>query len=85
MKVEISTVTELLITEVHGLDPISVYLEEKASSKAKITVRCFDETWHAQSDGKWDGLTVGQFLWQHRRARPLGKPGSLKIPHSSAI
>jgi len=30
MNIETSTVTKLLITEVHGLEPISVYLENLA-------------------------------------------------------
>ncbi len=62
MNVETSTVTKLLITGAEGLDPIGVYLEDFAPCKGKITVSCFDKTWHAHWGGMWDGLTVGQFF-----------------------
>ncbi len=37
MNVETSTVTKRLITEVHGLDPISVYLEDLAPWSRTLT------------------------------------------------
>ena len=72
MQVETSTVTKLLITGVNGLDPISVYLEDFAPCKGKITVSCFDKTWHAYWGGMWDGLTVGQFFCKLNEAYIIG-------------
>ncbi|MFJ2970754.1 hypothetical protein [Pseudomonas fulva] len=62
MNIETSTVTKLLITEATNLDPNSVYLEDLAPCKGKITVSCYDKTWHAYWGGMWDGLTIGQFF-----------------------
>ncbi|WP_342648774.1 hypothetical protein [Pseudomonas sp. REB1044] len=61
MNVEKSTVTKFLITGAPNLDPISVYLEDLAPCKGKITVSCFDKTLHAYWGGMWDGLTIAQF------------------------
>jgi hypothetical protein len=72
MNVETSTVTKLLITEVHGLDPISVYLEDLAPCKGKITVSCYDKTWHAHWGGMWDGLNVAQFFCKLNEAYIIG-------------
>ena len=72
MNIETSTVTKLLITGAEGLDPISVYLEDFAPCKGKITVSCFDKTWHAHWGGMWDGLTVGQFFCKLNKAYIIG-------------
>lgn len=72
MKVETSTVAKLLITGVQSLDPISVYLEDFAPCKGKITVSCFDKTWHACWGGMWDGLNVAQFFCELNEAYIIG-------------
>ncbi|MND66925.1 hypothetical protein D3C80_583300 [compost metagenome] len=58
MNIETSTVTKLLITGAESLDPISVYLEDFAPCKGKITVSCFDKTWHAHWGGMWDVVEI---------------------------
>lgn len=72
MNIETSTVTKLLITGVQGLDPISVYLEDLAPCKGKITLSCYDKTWHAYWGGMWDGLTIGQFFCKLHGAYIIG-------------
>lgn len=72
MNIETSTVTKLLITGAEGLDPISVYLEDFAPCKGKITVSCYDKTWHAYWGGMWDGLTIGQFFCKLHDAYIIG-------------
>lgn len=72
MQVETSTVTKLLITGAEGLDPISVYLEDFEPCKGKITVSCYDKTWHAYWGGMWDGLTIGQFFCKLHDAYIIG-------------
>jgi hypothetical protein len=62
LKVEPSTVTKLVITGAANLDPINVFLEDLAPCKGKITVSCWDKSWHAYWGGMWDGLTIGQFF-----------------------
>lgn len=62
LKVKRSTVTKLLITSAPNLDPISVFLEDLAPCKGKITVSCWDKSWTAYWGGMWDGLNIGQFF-----------------------
>ena len=72
MNIETSTVTKLLITGAEGLDPISVYLEDFEPCKGKITVSCYDKTWHAYWGGMWDGLNVAQFFCKLHDAYIIG-------------
>ncbi|WVV46866.1 hypothetical protein THH46_16355 [Pseudomonas sp. NA13] len=62
LKIERSTVTKLVITEAQGLDPITVFLEDLAPRKGKITVSCYDKSWHAYWGGMWEGRTLAQFF-----------------------
>ncbi|UIN53572.1 hypothetical protein [Pseudomonas kribbensis] len=62
LQVERSTVTKLVITGAPSLDPITVFLEDLAPRQGKITVSCYDKSWHAYWGGMWDGLTIGQFF-----------------------
>ncbi|MCQ6255337.1 hypothetical protein [Pseudomonas sp. Q11] len=64
LKVERSTVTKLVITGAKALDPITVFLEDLAPRKGKITVSCRDKSWHAYWGGMWDGHTLAQFFCQ---------------------
>ena len=52
MKIEASKVTKLLISEVQGLDPITVFLEDYEPGKGKITVSCWGKSWTAY----WGGM-----------------------------
>ncbi|WP_426201088.1 hypothetical protein [Pseudomonas sp. TWP3-1] len=60
LKVERSTVTKLVITGAQNLDPITVFLEDLAPSKGKITVSCWGKSWAAYWGGMWDGHTIAQ-------------------------
>lgn len=53
MKIEASKVTKLLISEVQGLDPITVFLEDYEPGKGKITVSCWGKSWTAY----WGGMS----------------------------
>ncbi|MDK1397980.1 hypothetical protein [Pseudomonas protegens] len=44
LKVERSKVTKLVITGAPSLDPITVFLEDLAPCKGKITVSCYDKS-----------------------------------------
>lgn len=61
-QVERSAVTKLLITDAPSLDPITVFLEDLAPCKGKITVSCWGKSWTAHWGGMWDGLSIGQFF-----------------------
>ncbi|WP_321354644.1 hypothetical protein [Pseudomonas extremaustralis] len=60
--VERSTVTKLVITGAPSLDPITVFLEDLAPCKGKITVSCWGKSWTAYWGGMWQGLNIGQFF-----------------------
>lgn len=62
LQVERSTVTKLVITGAPRLDPITVFLEDLAPCKGKITVSCWGKSWTAYWGGMWDGLSIGQFF-----------------------
>lgn len=45
MKVQETTATKLVISDVERLDPISVYLEDLGPERGKVTITCFNESW----------------------------------------
>lgn len=72
LKVERSKVTKLVITGAPSLDPITVFLEDLAPCKGKITVSCYDKSWHAYWGGMWEGLSIGQFFCELNAAYIIG-------------
>jgi hypothetical protein len=72
LKVERATVTKLVITGAPSLDPITVFLEDLAPCKGKITVSCYDKSWHAYWGGMWEGLNIGQFFCELNTAYIIG-------------
>lgn len=61
MKVQKSSVTKLTVTEVDGLDPISIYIEDFAPGKGKITIGICGDSWSA-GWGAMGGGTVSEFF-----------------------
>lgn len=45
MKYTESLVTKLLITEVSGLDPVTVFIENFGNSRGKLTIEVFGQAW----------------------------------------
>lgn len=72
LKVERSTVTKLVITGAPRLDPITVFLEDLAPCKGKITVSCWGKSWTAYWGGMWDGLNIGQFFCELNTGYVIG-------------
>ncbi|MFC6299640.1 hypothetical protein GNF76_27165 [Pseudomonas sp. CCM 7893] len=72
LQVERSTVTKLVITGAPNLDPITVFLEDLAPCKGKITVSCWGKSWTAYWGGMWDGLNVGQFFCELNTSYIIG-------------
>lgn len=61
MNIEQSTARKIQITGVDNLDPVSVYLEDFAPGKGKITISCWDKSWHSY----WGGMgnrTISEFF-----------------------
>lgn len=72
LKIEQSTVTKLVITGAPRLDPITVFLEDLAPCKCKITVSCWGKSWTAYWGGMWDGLNIGQFFCELNTSYIIG-------------
>lgn len=70
--VERSTVTKLVITGAPNLDPITVFLEDLAPCKGKITVSCWGKSWTAYWGGMWQGLNIGQFFCELNTSYIIG-------------
>jgi hypothetical protein len=72
LQVDRSTVTKLVITGAPNLDPITVFLEDLAPCKGKITVSCWGKSWTAYWGGMWDGLNIGQFFCELNASYIIG-------------
>ncbi|POA47111.1 hypothetical protein C1893_17070 [Pseudomonas sp. MPR-ANC1] len=72
LKVERSTVTKLVITGAPNLDPITVFLEDLAPCKGKITVSCWGKSWTAYWRSMWDGLNIAQFFCELNTSYIIG-------------
>ncbi|QBZ90685.1 hypothetical protein EPZ47_18845 [Pseudomonas viciae] len=70
--IERSTVTKLVITGAPSLDPVTVFLEDLAPCKGKITVSCWGKSWTAYWGGMWEGLSIGQFFCELNTSYIIG-------------
>lgn len=61
MKVAVSKTTRLFLTELKGIDPIFVYLENHEPGRGGITIKCYDESWTA-AWGAMGGRSVEAFF-----------------------
>lgn len=61
MKIEEAKIKRLRITDVTGLDPITVYLEDFEPRKGKITIECYGESWSSYWGGMGD-QTIQEFF-----------------------
>jgi len=72
LQVERSTVTKLVITGATNLDPITVFLEDIAPKRGKITVNCWGKSWTAYWGGMWESLTIAQFFCELNTSYIIG-------------
>lgn len=64
MKLEETKVRKIHVTDIyesHGLDPVHIYLEDYEPRKGKITISCYDKTWHSYWGGMGD-RTIAEFF-----------------------
>lgn len=71
MKIETSTVTKLLISDVPSLDPITVFLEEMPVYRGELIVKCYGRSWSAYWGSM--GSTLTEFLQQANTDYIAGK------------
>ncbi|WP_323907602.1 hypothetical protein [Aeromonas veronii] len=45
MQVSVSHTTKIVLTELEKLDPVTIYLDNPAPSRGKITIECFGKSW----------------------------------------
>lgn len=63
MKVEHIAATEmLLVTEVKGLDPVTLVLRDISPGKGHLIVECYCDAWAAYWGAMGDGVTLRAFL-----------------------
>jgi len=58
---KISSIKKIEITDIIGLDPVSVYLEDFGPRKGKITISCHDRSWNSYWGGMGD-RTIDKFF-----------------------
>lgn len=56
MKIETSRVERLMVTEVDGLDPVAVYLEDQGEGRGKIMITCYGKAWTAYWPAMGSGI-----------------------------
>ncbi|BCX53916.1 MULTISPECIES: hypothetical protein [Comamonas] len=61
MKIETGTVSLVRITDVKGLDPIRVTLDDIGPGKGRINIECYGQAW-ASYWGGMGGKTIAQFF-----------------------
>lgn len=61
MKIEVTSVVKLKLTQLDRLDPIGVVLEDIEPSKGKITIDCYGKAWSAYWGGMGD-RSIAQFF-----------------------
>lgn len=61
MKLETSQVTKLTLSEIEGLDPVHVYLEDVGPRHGRLTIVCWDEAWTTYWGGMGD-QSLAEFL-----------------------
>lgn len=62
LNIEQSTVQKLKITGAKSLDPVSVFLEDQAPGKGKITIECYGKSWSAWWGAMGDKTTITEFF-----------------------
>ena len=73
MKIQTSTVTKLMVTNIPDLYPISIYLEDLGPERGKITVTCFDDSWSYFWSHMGEGNTIRSFFPQCDNQYIIGK------------
>ncbi len=78
MKIETSQITKIALSELDGLDPITVILEDLAPRQGKINIECYGQAWSSYWGGMGD-RTISQFFCdcdEHYLARNLSSINS---------
>jgi len=61
MKVETSTITKMLLSDLDRLDPVTVLIDNFEPGKGKITIECYGQCW-SNYWGGMSGMTVQEFF-----------------------
>lgn len=62
MNIRPTDVHTFRITDVPGLDPITVFLDDHEPGRGTLTVRCFDRAWTCYWGAMGDGKSLAQFI-----------------------
>lgn len=61
MRIETTTITKKTLHDLDRLDPVTMILEDLGSGRGKLTVSCYDKSWHAYW-GAMGSETIAQFV-----------------------
>ena len=61
MKTEQTQATKIKLTELDGLDPVSVILEDIGLGKGSVVIECYNEVWSSYW-GAMGGRTISEFF-----------------------
>lgn len=78
MKIEKKTVTKINLSDIDGLDPISVIAEDLGPGQGQIVITCYGQSWSAYWGGMGD-RTICEFFCscdEHYLAGKLSNIGS---------
>ena len=78
MKIEQTSITKLKLTDLKGLDPVTVFIEDHEPGKGEITFKCYGKSWSYYWGGMGAGAVIPFFLscnddylanclWDHSR------------------
>jgi hypothetical protein len=81
MKIETSTVTKLVLSELDNLDPVTVILEDLGTNQGKMIVECYGKSWSTYWGGMGGLLTdflervsvgyIANCMWDHNHKQDL--------------
>jgi hypothetical protein len=62
MKIDKEMVQKIMISDIKGLDPIAVYLEDQGKGCGKITITCYGQSWTSYWGAMGEGHTIATFV-----------------------
>jgi hypothetical protein len=62
MKIVKEMVQKLMVSDIKGLDPIAIYLEDQGPGCGKITITCYGQSWTSYWGAMGEGHTIATFI-----------------------
>jgi hypothetical protein len=88
MKVTATTVKKLTVTDIKGLDPISIFLEDIQPGCGKIVIECFGKSWTSRWPAMGKDCDITHFFYdcdRHYLAKNLSPETKQHVYDADAI